>query len=421
MGLFGDLFLSVSNLIAFCLYSQASRKEITTFQQTLVRLVSLLSAMMLTELEGYDTLNDAPYEVIELESFELHSMSTLMTEKDKTEIVFQWIKNLMVESITGGVLTIPPPILTRVFQELDAAMSKYHQAEKFSKVPFPFPYVAALELFMVIHTLLTPLTLVNIIPNLVWPPLLTFVFVFMLWSLHFACSELENPYMGDANDLDLQDMQCILNDRLASITITRNQVVPRLVNLEGAIAWLRRTRTEKSEEAKMAHRKRRMSVSKMEDVNDTLSLESPHTSEEIVEDSTIGTEVSMGSGSNLPSNSNRPSSSTTILRSEVGHSRETGTFAAICAQQSSQDSPVAAHDVHIGCPTTIVSPSRTSHTTAEIHRPVLPVRRRRSMRRSMDENTVGSFFRNSLHGRESILSQAMASSADEASYMNDCV
>ena len=321
----------------------------------------------------------------------------------------------------GGVLTIPPPILTRVFQELDAAMSKYHQAEKFSKVPFPFPYVAALELFMVIHTLLTPLTLVNIIPNLVWPPLLTFVFVFMLWSLHFACSELENPYMGDANDLDLQDMQCILNDRLASITITRNQVVPRLVNLEGAIAWLRRTRTEKSEEAKMAHRKRRMSVSKMEDVNDTLSLESPHTSEEIVEDSTIGTEVSMGSGSNLPSNSNRPSSSTTILRSEVGHSRETGTFAAICAQQSSQDSPVAAHDVHIGCPTTIVSPSRTSHTTAEIHRPVLPVRRRRSMRRSMDENTVGSFFRNSLHGRESILSQAMASSADEASYMNDCV
>ena len=101
--LFGDLFLSVSNLIAFCLYSEATRAQITTFQQTLVRLMSLLSAMMLTELEGYDTLNEAPYEVIELESFERHSMSSLMTEKDKTEIVFQWIKNLMVESITGGV------------------------------------------------------------------------------------------------------------------------------------------------------------------------------------------------------------------------------------------------------------------------------------------------------------------------------
>jgi len=419
--LFGDLFLSVSNLIAFCLYSQASRKEITTFQQTLVRLVSLLSAMMLTELEGYDTLNDAPYEVIELESFELHSMSTLMTEKDKTEIVFQWIKNLMVESITGGVLTIPPPILTRVFQELDAAMSKYHQAEKFSKVPFPFPYVAALELFMVIHTLLTPLTLVNIIPNLVWPPLLTFVFVFMLWSLHFACSELENPYMGDANDLDLQDMQCILNDRLASITITRNQVVPRLVNLEGAIAWLCRTRTEKLEEAKFeAQRKRRMSVSRMEDVNDTVSLESPHTSEEIVQDSTIGTEVSFGSGSNMPSNSNGPGSSTTNLRSEVGHSRETAPIAGSSAQ-SSQDSPVAAHDVHIGCAATAVCPSRTSHPMAENNLPVMPHWRRRSMRRSTDQNTVGSFFRASLHGRESMLSQAMTSSVDEESYMNDSV
>lgn len=234
--LFGDLSVSAGNLVAFCHYSEESREKVESFKQLLVRLVSLLSAMMLTELEGRDTLNHTPYEMLDLSSLEPSLVKSLPTKSHKAEVVFQWIKGVIVENIKTGVLDIPAPILTRVFQELDNCMSKYHSAEKFSKVPFPFPYVATMEVIMGLHALLTPIAVMDLVQGIWLPIPMVSLLVFMFWSLHLIAGELENPYDGDANDLDLASMQVSLNHRLWTVVMVDR--VPRLMQTSKAAADL---------------------------------------------------------------------------------------------------------------------------------------------------------------------------------------
>merc|ERR1712135_259728 len=85
----------------------------------------------------------------------------LVKEEKKAEVVIQWVKVHIIKSINNGVLSVPPPVLTRVFQELDVSMGVYHEAERFSQVPFPFPHAATLDLLMILHTLITPFVMIS--------------------------------------------------------------------------------------------------------------------------------------------------------------------------------------------------------------------------------------------------------------------
>merc|ERR1719284_865988 len=128
------------------------------------------------------------------------------------EVVVQWLKTLVIDSLSVGNLSVPPPILARVFQELDVSVGRYHIADKLSQVPFPFPYVATMDLLMVFHSAITPV----------------FLIVFFLWGIHLVAGELENPFDGEMNDLDLFGLQCELNEKLKALCSVQPEDVPRL-------------------------------------------------------------------------------------------------------------------------------------------------------------------------------------------------
>lgn len=228
--LMGDLFVGTSNLVAYTRVSQCGDEEIGVFVQTLIRLVSLLSSVMLAELEGRnpdETRLAESFELIDINGLERTKLIHLKRSLDRPEIVFQWVKGLIVDNIKSGVLSIPPPILTRVFQELDHGMSLFHDALKLANVPFPYPYVITIDLFLCLHTVLTPaflLALTTPIPACIY----VFVLVFVLWSMHLIASELENPYEGGANDLNMKEMQFTLNRRLLEICNRDSQDPPAL-------------------------------------------------------------------------------------------------------------------------------------------------------------------------------------------------
>eukprot|EP00450_Noctiluca_scintillans_P010152 CAMPEP_0194496250 /NCGR_PEP_ID=MMETSP0253-20130528/13587_1 /TAXON_ID=2966 /ORGANISM="Noctiluca scintillans" /LENGTH=292 /DNA_ID=CAMNT_0039337625 /DNA_START=12 /DNA_END=887 /DNA_ORIENTATION=+ len=207
----------------------------------MVRLLSLVSAMMLTQLEGKDTLHvDSGYNVLDVVSLDMAKIRMLAKEEKKAEVVTQWIKVLIIESMNKGILTVPPPILTRVFQELDLSMGKYHEAERFSQVPFPFPYAATLDLLMVLHTLITPVVMMSLLGHHTFLPIfITSMVAFMMWNMHLIPGELENPYDGDMNDLDLEALQDDLNEKLKAICSVAPGSVPRLcVHPEHATSFL---------------------------------------------------------------------------------------------------------------------------------------------------------------------------------------
>ena len=98
---------------------QAETAVIEKFQQKLVRLVSLLNAMILGELEGADrdVKNATRWELIDVSGLDRQALVHLSRSKCKPETVFQWLQNEIVDNVSTGVLGIPAPLLTRAFQE----------------------------------------------------------------------------------------------------------------------------------------------------------------------------------------------------------------------------------------------------------------------------------------------------------------
>jgi len=224
----GGLVSVASSLAAFSYHGSHTKEDVEGFKQTVIRLISLLSAMLLTELEGVDSFTQTNFQILDLRSLDMVRVRHLAKETHKTEVVVQWLKTYVIESVTKGTLSVPPPILARVFQELDQCVGKYHSADKISQVPFPFPYVATMDLIMLIHSAITPIVMVSLLSHSFLPIATVFIIVFFLWSMHLIAGELENPFDGEMNDLDLYDLQCELNEKLKAIGHVRPEHVPTL-------------------------------------------------------------------------------------------------------------------------------------------------------------------------------------------------
>ena len=190
---------------------------VDTFKQTMIRLLSLVSAMMLTQLEGKDTLTgDSGYNILDVSSLEMAKIRMLAKDEKKGRG-----GNTMDQGADHrthqlrGHCRCQLRFLTRVFQELDLSMGKYHEAERFSQIPFPFPFAATLDLIMVLHTITTPFVIMNLTGDHAFLPIaITALTSFIMWNLHLIPGEFENPYDGDMNDLDMQGLQDDLNAKL---------------------------------------------------------------------------------------------------------------------------------------------------------------------------------------------------------------
>eukprot|EP00450_Noctiluca_scintillans_P036165 CAMPEP_0194539700 /NCGR_PEP_ID=MMETSP0253-20130528/79723_1 /TAXON_ID=2966 /ORGANISM="Noctiluca scintillans" /LENGTH=385 /DNA_ID=CAMNT_0039386003 /DNA_START=91 /DNA_END=1245 /DNA_ORIENTATION=+ len=227
----GDWFDAASTVIAFTKHSRSSVESIMTFQQTLVRLVSILSAMILAELEGCDdekSVNAWHFDLLDADSLEQKFLVRLREADRRPEVVFQWIQNLIVENISTRVLDIPPPLLTRTFQDLGSGMIHYHDALKYADTPFPFPYTAATDILLIIHWFVTPIVICSWTERVEWALIFTFVTIFVIWSLHFIAGEIENPFGDDLNDLNMGEMQQSVNQGLCALVSRTTQETPFL-------------------------------------------------------------------------------------------------------------------------------------------------------------------------------------------------
>lgn len=227
----GDWFDAASSCIAFCRYSSADREAIEEFQQTLIRLVSLLHAMALGELEGSDHVDKIAhgFELIDCSALTRKPLLELKRSQHRPEVVLQWVQSLIIENVKSGVLSVPPPLLTRTFQDFGNGMVKYHEAVKYAQVPIPYPYTATAEVLLIFHTLLTPFVLCSMTTRFLWLCVFTFLLVFSPWCLHSIATELENPFEQDANDLDMEALQRDTNTRLVALVCGASMHVPKLM------------------------------------------------------------------------------------------------------------------------------------------------------------------------------------------------
>jgi len=226
-----DWFDAASTLMAFLRNSKADEKKVLESKQLVIRLVSLLNAMVLEELESKEdhAVDVSNFELLDVHGIDQASLDALRQVPNRPEVVFCWLQNLLVDLINAGTVHALAPLTTRVFQDLGIGFARYHQALKFSDVPVPFPYVAAAEITLYVHTLFTPIVMCSWFASEFQVFIFTFILVFPLWSLFVVAGELENPFGSvDINDLNTPVLQTDLNAHLLAIVRGPGVAVPNL-------------------------------------------------------------------------------------------------------------------------------------------------------------------------------------------------
>lgn len=219
-------------LVAFSSQSKCPEIQRLHFRNLVVRLFSMLHAMALAELEdNHDRLAELEaftYEVIDVEGIDSTSLQTLKASSSKAELVFLWIQSMILTSVGEGLVPVPPPILTRVFQNLGNGRIAFNDALQITSIPFPFPYAQTCDCLLVIHWVVSPIVVSQWVSHWSWAFIFTFIQVFILWALNFIALEIQNPFGMDMNDLDCHELQAEMNQSLLVLLTPEIFATPKL-------------------------------------------------------------------------------------------------------------------------------------------------------------------------------------------------
>lgn len=223
-----EWFDACGSLIAFVQISKQSKEVMAHFAHTMIRLFGLLHAMALEEIAS---LKEDEFPLLDIEGFHKEDLRILTSEAAqgrKVEIVAQWVKVYIVKSLEEGVLNVPSPILSRVFQELGSGLVEYHKALQVVIWPFPFPYAQMSAVLIGVYMIATPLVIC------LWTPYSWYAFVATLTSvtcmkgIDVIAIELENPFGDDPNDLPTMTMHTMMNRDLVLLVHPDTWTIPRL-------------------------------------------------------------------------------------------------------------------------------------------------------------------------------------------------
>merc|ERR1719387_774931 len=162
---------------------------------------------------------DIKYDVIGELSRE--EQSRLERAIDLPCVVADWIMEAVTRAQLKGLLTVPPPIISRFYQELSNGLVGFSQAYKVTSTPFPFPFAQILALLLSVFCVVCPIIVVQMTSGYILPPILSFSAILSYWGLNQIAVELENPFGDDDNDLPLVDMHRFFVDAVEEAFIAQ--------------------------------------------------------------------------------------------------------------------------------------------------------------------------------------------------------
>lgn len=222
----GGWFNVVSCCFAFCTPKAEKQQEVQQFQHHLVRLMSMLYG---TALQEVAQLEEATFEVLDFECMDAKSILWMQQRTEKCEVILQWIQRLIVDNHHSGVVSIAPPILSRVFQELGNGIIDLSNARRIKMIPFPFPYAQVMSIMLMIHWFFQILVSGLTMASPFSAAALSFITTLAFWSINYIAMEIEMPYGDDPNDLPLANMQTCMNKSLLTLLHRTAQVPPKLI------------------------------------------------------------------------------------------------------------------------------------------------------------------------------------------------
>eukprot|EP00929_Paragymnodinium_shiwhaense_P087334 TRINITY_DN47551_c0_g1_i1.p1 TRINITY_DN47551_c0_g1~~TRINITY_DN47551_c0_g1_i1.p1 ORF type:complete len:539 (+),score=86.88 TRINITY_DN47551_c0_g1_i1:175-1791(+) len=229
----GEWFDTTSCLIAFSrdsLVTKGKEKEVREFRHTLVRLMSLMHASALDEISAVPDSNR--YEVLNIQGLDDETLVFLRECRlcgfNRVEALQHMLQVLVTHNHMTGLLNIPPPILSRIYQTLSRGLVNQLNAKKIKDTMFPFPYSQMILVLLIVHTFFTPIIFTQFVPHKAVCAFLCFLPIFGMHCLNLTAVELEMPFGVDANDLPLRHFQTEMNEALLMLVHKMADHLPHL-------------------------------------------------------------------------------------------------------------------------------------------------------------------------------------------------
>jgi len=212
----GEWFDTVSNSITFTIHTgnkdPSKKPAVEEFRHTLVRLMSLCHCSALEEISGLSGVLET-IDVMGLSEEVLSHVKNCVEDLgfNKVEVLVHLIQSVITDAHDTGVIQIPAPILSRVYQTISRGYVNLLNTKNIADTKFPFPFVQIIAFLLIFYTVITPIVLTSLILHVVWAPAFTWIPVFASHALNIIAIELEDPFGGDDNDLPLAHFQSEMN------------------------------------------------------------------------------------------------------------------------------------------------------------------------------------------------------------------
>jgi predicted membrane chloride channel (bestrophin family) len=122
---------------------------------------------------------------------------------DKVNLVALWITQGIMLEVRAKTLDAPPPIITRVFQEISIGMLGFHQAHKVAMVPFPFPFAQMVTYLLAVFFLVVPFYIDCFTKHVIITPIISVIVPVCYCGLNMIAVDLETPFYDTKNAVDL--------------------------------------------------------------------------------------------------------------------------------------------------------------------------------------------------------------------------
>jgi len=215
-----------STSITFTRTSQSDEDELSDFQETLLRLFSLVNAMCLDGLQPNEPGHS--FEVIGYEDLSEDFQASFLEARCKVEFVFQSIHQLMMDAMTSKIVTTAPPLLARPFADLGESLTTYHEAKKFSSVPLPYAYRLITRMILITEAVFVPFMLATTTRGYFSAFIFTFGGTTLLWLINGVSENLDNPFKKEASTLEADVVQHYFNCSLQQVISNAKAKTPAM-------------------------------------------------------------------------------------------------------------------------------------------------------------------------------------------------
>eukprot|EP00322_Chrysochromulina_rotalis_P001240 CAMPEP_0115851404 /NCGR_PEP_ID=MMETSP0287-20121206/12466_1 /TAXON_ID=412157 /ORGANISM="Chrysochromulina rotalis, Strain UIO044" /LENGTH=526 /DNA_ID=CAMNT_0003305439 /DNA_START=109 /DNA_END=1689 /DNA_ORIENTATION=- len=116
----------------------------------------------------------------------------------------QRIQRAIITRLHAQGMRAPPPIVSRIFQEISNGLLAYNNATKMKEIPVPFAYVQLNAIFLNLFAIvLAPIAIASFTPTLWLSLVTTAVTTISFFAIFIVANEMEDPFGNEATDMPM--------------------------------------------------------------------------------------------------------------------------------------------------------------------------------------------------------------------------